>query len=210
MRRHIALLMVVALAAALFAPTADAAKRKKKKKKKPVPVDLTYYINWGEDTCVLSLTAVASEEACADPFAGALADQAGSVPFPMPAMDGLPLTFDATKPVKGVINVQSYYAVGAGPDVMGIGQPEIEVKLAGVSRGEEIVIGELTTDPYTVTPATADYTVEFEITPPEELNKKVLTELILTMQIKGNSMFHGVFPADGTSTLTLGALKKKK
>jgi hypothetical protein len=59
-----------------------------------------------------------------------------------------------------------------------------------------------------VTPA-SDYVVEFEIVPSEELAGTVLNTLTLTMQIKGNSMFHGVFPADGTSTLTMGAIVLK-
>ncbi|MGH2756054.1 MAG: hypothetical protein ACRDLB_16705 [Actinomycetota bacterium] len=203
MRRYLVPLLVVGLVAGSFVPDVAVAK-KKKKKKKPVPVEVTYHINWGDDTCVLSLTPVESEEACADPFAGATSSLGTA--FDMAAIDGLPLTLDAAQPIKGTINVQSYYFVGAGPDVMGIGQPQLEVKLAGTSDGEEVVIGELTTEPYTVTPASADYTVEFEIVPPEELVGTVLDDLTLTLQITGNSMFHGVFPADGTSTLTLGAL----
>ena len=205
MKRNVVILVVIGLVVGLLAPTAATAK--KKKKKKPVPVDLTYHINWGEDVCVLSLTPVESEEACADPLAGATSSFGTA--FEMAAVDGLPLTLDAAKPIKGVINVHSYYLVGAGPDVMGIGQPEIDVKLAGMAAGAEVVIGELTTEPYTVTPASAEYVVEFEIVPPEELAGTVLDELTLTMQITGNSMFHGVFPADGTSTLTLGAFALK-
>jgi hypothetical protein len=201
MKRFLVIGLIVGLVAGLLAPTAATAK--KKKKKKPVPVDVTYHINWGGEGCVLSITPVESEDACADPFAGATSSAFGTA-FEMPAADGLPLTLDAAKPITGVINVQSYYAVGAGPDVMGIGQPQLEVKLAGTSAGEEVVLGELTTDAYTVTPASADYVVEFEIVPAEESAGTVLDDLTLTLQVTGNSMFHGVFPADGTSTLTLG------
>ena len=206
MRRYLVFLLMIGLIAGLLAPNVAVAK-KKKKKKKPVPVEVTYYINWGDEVCVLSLTPVESEEACADPLAGATS--AFGTAFDMAAIDGLPLTLDAAQPIKGSINVESYYFAGLGPDVMGVGQPELEVKLAGTSGGEEVVIGELTTDPYTVTPASADYTVEFEIVPPEELAGTVLDELTLTLQVTGNSMFHGVFPANGTSTLTLGAFAIK-
>jgi hypothetical protein len=202
MKRQLVILLVIGLVAGLISPTTATAK-KKKKKKKPVPVDVTYHINWGDDVCILSVTPVESEEACADVFAGATSSALGTA-FEMAAVDGLPLTLDAAKPIQGVINVQSFYFAGIGPDVMGIGQPQLEVKLAGVSGGEEVVIGELTTDAYTVTPASADYVVEFEIVPPEELAKTVLDELTLTLQVTGNSMFHGVFPANGTSTLTMG------
>jgi hypothetical protein len=207
LRRHLALLLVLVLALGAF--TATSATAKKKKRKKPAPVDVTYFINWdGDANCNLGLSAVASEEACADPFAGATGDSPlGHGPWDMPFAEGLPLTLDAAKPIKGVINVQSFVLAGAGPDVMGIGQAQLKVKLAGTSAGEDLVIGELTTDPYTVTPASADYVVEFEITPPPEMAGKVFDSLTLSMQLVGNQMFHGVFPADGTSTVTLGALK---
>jgi len=203
MKRHIAVLLVVGLVAAVFAPTAEAGK---KKKKKPVPVDATYYIVWGGDACALSTTTDAAnpDEACSDLFWGLTAPLSEG-PAVIPAIDGLPLTLDAAKPIKGKISVQSWYFAGLGPDIMGIGQPELYVKLTGVSGGEEVTLGELTTEPYTVTPASADYVVEFEIQPDAALTGKVLDELTLTMEVQGNSLFHGVFPADGTSTLTMGA-----
>lgn len=208
MKRYLALFLVLALSAAVFAPTAQA-RKKKKKKSKPVPVEVVYYINWGDEACILQTEAVASEEACADPFAGATGSTLGHGPWAMPATEGLPLTLDASKPITGVISADSFFLVGAGPDVMGVGQAELYVKLVGTSGGEEVVIGELTTDPYTVTPAESEYTVEFEITPPEELAGKVFDDLTLNLELTGNQMFHGVLPADGTSTLILGAFARK-
>jgi hypothetical protein len=204
MRRHVALILVVGL---VFGAIAGPALAKKKKKKKPVPVDLTYFIVWNGEGCALSQTTdqASTEDACADPFAGMMGDALGTGPFLMPALEGLPLTLDAAKPIKGKISAQSFYLVGAGPDVMGIGQAQLEVKLSGTSGGEEVVIGELTTEPYTVTPASADYVVEFEIQPAPELAGKVFDDLTLSLELTGNQMFHGVLPADGTSTLILGA-----
>jgi hypothetical protein len=123
----------------------------------------------------------------------------------MPALDAIPLTLDAAKPILGKINVQSFYAVGVGPDVMGAGMAELNVKLVGTSGGAEVVIGELSTEPYLVTPASADYVVEFEIQPAPELQGKVFDDLTLHLELGGDQMFHGVIPADGTSTLTIGA-----
>ena len=208
MKRHLAALLALVLVVSVFAitgGTATAAKKKKKKKPAPVAVDVTYHINWGGEGCVLQLTAVDADEACVDPFAGALGEELGTGPHAMPAIEGLPLTLDAAKPIKGSISASSYYAVGVGPDVMGIGQAELYVKLVGTSAGEEIVIGELTTDPYTVTPAQADYIVEFELTPAADLTGKVLDDLTLELELRGNQMFHGVLNANGTSTLTVGA-----
>ena len=127
----------------------------------------------------------------------------------MPTVDGTPVTLDASKPITGKISAESYYALGVGPDVMGIGQAELSVKLVGMSGGEETVIGELTTDPYLVTPASADYVVEFEIDPADELQNKVFESLTLHLELTGDQMFHGVLPADGTSTLTVGAFAAK-
>jgi len=204
MRRYVVLLMVVGLVAGFFAPTVDA---KKKKKKKPVPVDLTYHVVWDGETCAISTTAdlANAEEACADPFAGLTAPALGHGPWAMAALDGLPITFDAAKPIKGTISAESFYLVGVGPDIMGIGQAELAVSLVGTSGGEEVVIGEIVSDPYTVTPASAEYVVEFEIEPAAELQGKVFDTLTLNLELTGNQMFHGVLPADGTSTITFGA-----
>lgn len=209
-KRSLVLILTLGLIVGSFAPVADAALAKKKKKKPPapVPVDVTYYLVWNGEGCALSVTEDLAnpEEACADPFAGLTGSSFGTGPFPMPALDGLPLTLDAAKPIKGTIHVQSWYAAGAGPDVMGIGQAQIDVSLTGISGGEEVVIGELTTEPYLVTPAEANYVVEFEIEPPAELAGAVLDELVLSLEATGTQMFHGVFPADGSSTLVIGAL----
>lgn len=207
MKRHVALLLALALVASIFAVTGGSASAAKKKKKKPVPVavDVAYFINWDGEGCALQLKAVPSEEACADPFAGALGSELGTGPWVMPFLEGLPLTLDAAKPIKGSISAESFYLVDVGPDVMGIGQAELYVKLVGTSGGEELVLGELTTDPYLVTPAQANYTVPFEITPPADMAGKVFDSLTLTLELQGDQMFHGVLNADGTSTVTMGA-----
>jgi hypothetical protein len=208
MKRQLAILLVLGLAVGLFAPAAQAAK---KKKKKAVPVDVVYHVVWNGDSCALStsMDLASTEDACVDPFAGATQSQLGTGPFAMPALDAIPLTLDASKVIKAHISADSFYLAGVGPDVMGIGQPQIHATLAGTVGGAETTIGEVTTDPYTVTPAESHYTVDFEFQPPAELAGKVFSDLTLSMEIVGNSMFHGVFPADGSSTLTVGAFGKK-
>ncbi len=204
MRRNLTVFLIVILVLALAAPGA-VAKKKKKKPPAPVPIDLTYYVVWNADHCSLSTTMVSTpDEACADPGSGLLAP-IGQGPWNMEALDGLPLTIDVSKTIRASIAVDSYYAVGVGPDVMGIGQAQVEVRLVGTSAGQEVVIGELTTDPYMVTPASADYQVDFEIQPPAEVAGKVFEGLTLSLESTGTHLFHGVFTTDGTSTLTIGS-----
>ena len=207
MRRNAIILLVIALIAGSMAPVAEAAK---KKKKKPVPVDQVFHLVWGGEACALSVTADMAnpEESCADTFWGATEALSGG-PAIIPAIDGLPLTLDASKTIRAKLAVQSWYFAGLGPDVMGIGEAEVHALLTGVSGGEEITIGEATSEPYLVTPASANYEVEFEIQPAEELNNKVFEEITLSLQTQGNQLFHGVFPADGTSTLTFGTFALK-
>jgi hypothetical protein len=208
MKRPVVLLLVIALIAGALSTTALAAKKKKKPKKPaPVAVDTTFHIVWGGEACALSTTTDAAnpDEACADIFWGALGEELSEGPALIPAVDGLPLAIDAAKPIKGKLSMQSWYFTGAIPDVMGVGQAKVDVVLTGTAAGEEIVIGEVSTEPYVVTPASADYSVEFEIQPAPELAGKVFDGLTLSLQTSGNQMFHGVFPADGSSTLTIGA-----
>ena len=207
MKKSLAVLVALGLVAGAVASPALA---RKKKPKKPVPVDVTYYLVWNGEGCAIATTQAnaSPEDACADVFSGALGPELGTGPFLMPALDGIPLTLDAAKAIKGTINVESWYATGEVPDVMGVGAPQLEVALTGTSAGEEIVIGQFTSEPYIVTPASAEYVVEFEITPAPELAGKVFDSLTLSLESTGNAMFHGVFPADGTSTIVLGAFSK--
>ena len=207
MKRHLVVALVIALIGGAFAAPVEAAKRKKKRPAAPVAVDTTFHIVWGGESCALSTTTDAAnpEESCSDVFWGLTGDTLGAGPHLLPAIDGLPLTLDTAKTIRGKFNVQSWYFAGLGPDVMGLGQAEIELILSGTSAGEEIVVAEHTTDPYLVTPASADYVVEFEMQPAEELAGKVFDTLTLSLEVTGTQMFHGVVPADGTSTLTIGA-----
>jgi hypothetical protein len=208
MKRHLVALLAIGLVAGALAP-AQAAKKKKPKPKPPAPVavDVTYHVVWDGETCVLSTTTqlAAEGEYCADIFAGAPAatgENAG--PWVMNAVDGLPLTLDAAKPVKGTFQMESFVLDDAAPIPMGAGNGEVELILSATSAGEELALGEATAT-YQVTPAAADYTFEFEIQPPAALTGKVLDTLTLSVEVVGDTVFHGATPADGSSKLTLGA-----
>lgn len=203
MKKKLAALVAATLVVGSLAGTADAAK-KKKKPPAPVPVDVTYQLGMeGEDVCVLTTVPMPGDGDCGSPFWGVLGDELQPDPLGASAVDGLPLTLDATKPIKGVIVVESY-ALVLGPDVAGVGQPEVVITAAGTSAGEEVAIGEFTSDPYLVTPNQVEYPVEFEIAVPAELDKKVLDGLTLTWKVTGPVMFHGAVQPEGTTNFTMG------
>ena len=81
---------------------------------------------------------------------------------------------------------------------------EIVVTVTGTSEGADITLGEATAE-YVVTPDSPDYEIDFEIQPGADVAGKVLDGLTVTVDVTGNTLFHGVIPTDGTSTLTVGA-----
>jgi hypothetical protein len=206
-RRHVVLLLVVGLVFGALAP-AEAAKKKKKKPPAPVPVDVTYSVVWSDEACALSIGKDLADpaQACADPFAGGVFGPfLGTGPFVIPAIDGLPLTLDASKPIKGKFQMDSFVLADEAPVIMGAGQSEVHVVLTGKADGVDVTLGEATAE-YLVTPDSTDYEFEFEIQPPAELTGKVLESLTISVEAVGDTVFHGVIPADGTSSFTIGAL----
>ncbi|MFN2526996.1 MAG: hypothetical protein ABR505_12170 [Actinomycetota bacterium] len=206
MRKTAAAVLVLALMTVMAPAQA-------KKKPKLVPVEVTFYNVGSGDACGnLTLTQSEGDGGCGNPFFGILepASPLGADPMPHIAVDGLPLTLDASKPITGSVTASSYNLATDGPDVVGIGQAVLQMTLTGTAGGQDVTIGEFVSEPYTVTPAQRDYVVEFEITPDEAANGKVLDSLTLTLKNTGNSLFHGFYPADGSTQLTLGAFAKKK
>lgn len=214
MKRWLVLCLVLGLVAGALAP----AQAKKKKPRKPVPVNVTYSVVWSSDTCALSTdTSLAdATQSCGDSFAGSTTgDIAGSgAPVVFSAIDGTPLTLDASKPIRGSFVFGSYTLAAladAGHSVpLGIGQAQWHISLQGTSGNEDVTIGEVDTDAYTVTPGTQDYKVDFEIAPGADLTGKVLNALSLSVEQVGSATLHGKVSADATSKLTIGAFAAPK
>ena len=211
MKRYVILMLVVALGVGLMAPAQAA-----RKKKSPVPVDVTYSVVGGDGACVLSVDAgLATDASCGDPFGGSITGPAaGTGPTLIPAMDGLPLTLDAAKPVKGTFEMGSYtlaaLADNGVPVPLGVGEAQWHIILTGTSGGNDVTIGEVTTDTYLVTPGTGNYEVTFEITPAPELARKVFSELTISLEQIGPTLIHGAIGTDATSSLTVGAFAVPK
>ena len=208
---------MLALALGALAPATA-----KKKKPKFKPVNVTYNVVW-QEACALSVkTDLANpEESCGDPFAGSTTGDIAQAttlssgePILISAVDGLPLKLNASKPIQGSFIFGSYTLAaladqGLGQP-LGVGEAQYQIIMAGTSGGKEVVVGEVTTEPYTVTPGTDDYEVTFEITPAAETAGKTFDSLSLSFQQIGSATIHGAVSADATSKLTLGAFKKKK
>lgn len=205
MKKKIAILVALGLVVGSLAGTAEAGK-KKKKPKAPVPVDVNFTLGLADDACIFSITPTPGDGDCGSPFWGVLGEELEPDALGASAVDGLPLTIDATKPIKGTIVFESY-ALAVGPDVVGIGQPSVTITATGTSGGAEVALGEFTSDPYTVLPNQVQYPVEFEIQIPAENDKKVLDGLTLTWKVTGNSMFHGAVQPDGVNGFTIGGWK---
>ncbi len=220
MRRNILVLLVVGLALGALAP-AQAAKKKKPKPKPAaaVPVDVVYNVVWSDETCALSVetTLVNPDTSCGDPFAGTTTGAlAGSgEPIVIAAIDGLPLTLDASKPIKGTVKVGSYTLAALAQNglgqPLGAGEAEWHVVVAGTSGGAEVTVGEVTTEPYLVVPgpASGSYEVAFEIAPSADLAGKVLDSLSVSFEQVGSATLHGALQTE-ESTVTLGAFAVPK
>ena len=204
MQRKIAVVLALGLVVGSLAGTADAKKKKPKPAPAPVAVDVKFELGMEGDVCALSTTPMPGDGDCGSPFWGLLGSELEPDPLGASAVNGLPLTIDATKPIKGTIVVESY-AAAVGPDIVGVGRPSVVITAIGTSGGEEIALGEFTSDPYVVTPASVEYPVEFEITVPADHDKKVLDGLTLTWEVTGPSMFHGAVQPEGTTNFTMGA-----
>lgn len=211
-------LLAVALVGGVVAGSAEAAK-KKKKPKPPVPtvmqVDQKMYLRG--DACTveargLSLVDNADAE-CWYTNSGLLHDLRDGKPSPAgtdpnitwPALDGIPLTLDATKPITGEITTTGGHCplnlpTGPGclPMPVSAGNVTFVVKVVGEAGGEQKVIGEMT-DEFAAGPGVV-HTTKVSITPDAALDKTVFETLTLITRVRGNSVFHGVYKLDNPSS----------
>ncbi|HEX2057358.1 MAG TPA: hypothetical protein VHI71_03230 [Actinomycetota bacterium] len=201
---------------------AEAAKKKKKPKPPapaPVQVDQKFYLrrdgcNTDADNARLSLEDGVDEgNLCGWLESGlineVLIESGAEAPVsdPWTMADGLPLTLDASKPIKGSINVRSSFLNAAPDNGLAAGLATLQVDLVGMSGGEEVAIGTASVD-YEVTPAASAYTVDFEIAPEAALDKKVFEAVTLVTTIRGPAAGHGLYELDDpASTVTFPTWK---
>lgn len=214
MKRNLVVLLAIGLIVGALAPAQAAKKKKPKPPPAPVAVDVTYNVVWDGTTCALSTSTdlVSPDNSCGDPFGGSVTGPAlgSGEPIVMAALDGVPLTLDPTKKVTGKLIVGSYtLAALSGTPAgigLGVGEAQWDIVVSGESGGDTVTIGEVTTEPYLVTPGSGDHEVTFEITPGADLAGKVFNTLQLSAIQTGSATIHGAIVTDGSS-MTLGAFK---
>ena len=224
MKRMIAVIVLGGLLGGIgFAPATAKKKPKKKPKPKIVAKDVNYYLrraDCGGDDDAISLSIVDGPDGgsgCGSAFAGAPNEvfvQTGDPPssYLWPAIDGVPFTMNAAKPITGEITVQSFSGSPTlpAPPYTSAGQATLVVNLSGTTGGESKVIG-TASNTYVVTPDTGSYTTEFTMTPDKALEKAVFTELQLETYVRGTTVLHGFFELDDpASFITVPTWAKKK
>lgn len=196
MRRTTTLLVLVGLLAGTAAIPARA-------KRPKAPRDRTFYVVGGADRFECALSA---DPKLADPTRGCTNDTdspvLGAAPTWIPALDGLPLSLDVTRPIHGKVRVDSRHLIGDFFP-LGAGQAQLRVTVVGVVAGEEVTVGNFTSEPYTVTPAETEHWVEFRIEPAAALEGAELADLSLGLEVLGPTAFHNFFSADGQSSMTV-------
>ena len=195
--------LVLGLLAGSLALPADA-----RKKGKPTSVAKTYFLRNEADTCTpesQTLRTVDGSDkagACGD-HAGGLGNEVMNNAFGEPceptgqygcgnlvfsAIEGLPLTLDASEPVTGMIAVGAWATVE--PVGNGAGLTTLVVRLTGTTKGKKsTLIGE-TSVQYLVTPAQSLYETKIKIQPDPALNGARFTTLELEVQNRGASVEH--------------------
>lgn len=193
-------ILALALIAGLVAGSLSVAEAKKKKKKKPklVPATSTFFLRHESDDCAdettFTLSLTDGDDVDCQYATNAAWPAFGYVPSTYGTADGVPFNLDATKAITGVISIRSYFVgVGAGP-------ASVTVTLTGTSGGEEVALGEFSTE-YTAVPATT-HTFEYEIDPDDALNMKEFTGFTATVTPDGTTVgMHGVIEHDTPPSL---------
>jgi hypothetical protein len=211
MRRRILVVgLILGLLAGALAMPAQA-KKKKKKPKPPALVQVDQQMFLRGDACAaeargLSITDAPDAE-CIYTRSGLLYDAGEGLPAPVgadpwqtwPAVDGVPLKLDATKPITGEIYVEGLFPLVGDYPGISAGQVSVTVKVIGETGGEEKVLGEFV-DQYTAVPGAAPHATMVEITPDAALNGLDFTSLTLHTRIGGPSVGHGVYKLDNPSS----------
>lgn len=139
----------------------------------------------GGDGCGLVLTVVG---------AGGTADQGAFVDYP--SSDGMPLTLDASRPVTGTVDLESFGIID--PLAAGTGLVTVSVTLEALYQGNGIAVGS-DSESVLITPTQTAYPVGFTIHPNGALDQADLSGLDLRVHVEGPYAFSGFIGNSGKS-----------
>ena len=213
----IAVLVLALVGGSLAAP---AVAKKKKKKPAPVAVDQQFFLR-DADGCEtsenqLSLTD-GVDAGCWYADSGVLYDVVVGAGLLTPAdlgqswtaVDGTPLTLDASKPIVGEISTASGACLvdgGCAPVGIGAGQATLDVTVFATIAGEEKELGTFS-ESYVVVPG-APHTSKVEIPVDAALTGQEVESLRVLTYLHGAAMGHGIIVLDDpTSFITVPSFK---
>jgi hypothetical protein len=126
--------------------------------------------------------------------AGGDADAGAFVDYP--ALDGMPLSLDASRKITGTIDVQGL----VGPAQAGV--MEADVSLEALVAGNGVPVGS-DTEMVVLDPTASDNLIKFTITPDATLDKKDLSGIDLRLHLHGPYTFSGFVATNGLSFLNV-------
>ena len=211
MKKTLIAALVACLVASAFAAPAIA-KRKKPKKPVPVQLDQKFFLRDtdGCDTSENQLSVTdGPDSGCwyvdSGPLYTLIVEAGLLTPADLgqtwAAMDGVPVTLDATKPITGEISTSSGACVvdgGCSPAQVGAGQATLDVVVYADIDGEEKEIGTFSAS-FVVVPGST-VTTPIEITLDPSLDKVKATGLKVLTFLHGAAAGHGIIELEAPAS----------
>jgi len=122
---------------------------------------------------------------------GGNADQGAFIDFP--SSDGLPVAFDAGRDVTGVISLTG----------LGLGAAQVDVTLTALVGGQDVTLGQTTSDLTVLDPTANSSPVPFTITPDAAYAGADVQALDLRVLVKGPYVYSGFIALSGASYVDL-------
>lgn len=117
------------------------------------------------------------------------------------AVDGVPFTLDATRPLTGVVTTAGY-CCGLGSPAVGAGAVTVDISATAMMRqsptGSSTRELGTTTITYTATPLQEEYDHAWQIDLPGELDQRDVEGLTLTVDVHGVNVLHGYIVSNST------------
>lgn len=168
----------------------------------PQPSERTFYVRaFTNAPCVgfrLSIQRGEGEGHCAASIASFTpAAEEAATATTYAAADGVPFTLDASRPITGVVSIESWAQIASGG--IGAGLMTVDVTLSSArDSGEGEVLGTTTVE-YVATPLQYRYDTPWSIQPALKLDGTDFVSLQLSLRVRGRNVLHGATRANSTN-----------